>query len=105
MLTSKLTKRAQTTLPRAVQAALALDAGDRVGYVIEGDTVRLVNAAHHGAHADPVLDAFLTFLDADLHAHPERVALFPPTLLERAHAAVTGVAVDHDAPLDGADPL
>ena len=36
MITSRLTRKAQTTIPRAVRDALRLRPGDEVAYVIEG---------------------------------------------------------------------
>ena len=36
MITSKLTSKAQTTIPRPVREALRLRPGDEVAYVIEG---------------------------------------------------------------------
>lgn len=36
MITSKLTSKAQTTIPRPVREALKLRPGDEVAYVIEG---------------------------------------------------------------------
>jgi antitoxin PrlF len=38
---SKLTSKAQTTIPREVRDKLALRPGDTIVYEIEGDTVRL----------------------------------------------------------------
>ena len=38
---SKLTAKAQTTIPREVRDKLALRPGDTIVYEIEGDTVRL----------------------------------------------------------------
>jgi antitoxin PrlF len=35
MITSKLTTKAQTTIPQAVRTALGLRAGDAIAYVIE----------------------------------------------------------------------
>jgi antitoxin PrlF len=102
--TSKLTERSQTTLPRAVRTVLGLDAGARIGYVIEGSSVRLVNASAL-ENEDPVLEKFLAFLGRDMAEHPERVTVFPESLLRRARAATEGVAIDHDAPLDGAVEL
>jgi antitoxin PrlF len=75
-----------------------------IGYVIEGSEVRLVNASQ-AEHRDPVLEQFLVFLRRDLADHPERVAVFPASLLKRAQAAGSGVAIDHDAPVDGAIAL
>ena len=42
MLESTITSRGQTTVPKAVREALALKAGDRVRYTIEGSAVRIV---------------------------------------------------------------
>lgn len=46
MVTSKITKRGQTTLPRQVRNALHLEAGQSLVYEIEGDKVLL--RAHPG---------------------------------------------------------
>jgi antitoxin PrlF len=104
IVTSKLTDRSQTTLPPAVRTVLGLQPGERVGYVIDGTDVRLVNASAL-EHADPVLDKFLAFLGRDLAEHPERVNAFPASLLERARAITAGIPIDHDAPIDGAIAL
>ena len=104
IVTSKVTERSQTTLPPAVRTVLGLKPGERVGYVIEGNEIRLVNASTL-EHDDPVLDRFLNFLGRDLAEHPDRVSLFPAPLLERARAITAGVTIDHDAPLDGAIAL
>ncbi len=104
VVTSKVTERSQTTLPRAVRTVLGLQPGARIGYVIEGDEVRLVNASTL-SHDDPVLDQFLAFLGRDMAKRPDRLGVFPATLLERARAIVLGVVIDHDAPIDGAIDL
>lgn len=104
ILTSKLTERSQTTVPPGVRKVLGLAAGERLGYIIEGDTVRLVNASAL-EHEDPTLQKFLAFLERDLERHPERFAAFPRALLERAQAAAAGVEIDHDAPIEGAVAL
>lgn len=39
MIISKLTSKAQTTIPQAVRNALKLNPGDELVYVIEGDRV------------------------------------------------------------------
>ena len=41
MITSRLTGKAQTTIPAPVRAALRLQAGDRLVYTFEGDRVVL----------------------------------------------------------------
>ena len=56
MITSKLTSKAQTTIPQAVRAALRLREGDELVYVIEEERVILTKA-----RAEPRHDPFATF--------------------------------------------
>lgn len=104
VVTSKVTQRSQTTLPPAVRTVLGLQPGERIGYVIEGADVRLVNASAL-EREDPVLDSFLAFVGRDLATHPDRVTTIPRSLIERARAIASAVAIDHDAPIDGAIDL
>lgn len=104
VVTSKVTERSQTTLPPAVRTVLGLQPGQRIGYVIDGSEVRLVNASTM-EHHDPVLEEFLEFLGRDLATQPSRVRAFPATLLERARAIAAGIPIDHDAPIVGATAL
>ena len=97
---SKLTARSQTTIPKAVREALDLHPGDRVGYVIDGNVVRLVKV-NEVAHHDPALEPFLVLLQRDIIARPDRVVGFPAELLARVTALSVGVPVDHRARLDG----
>ena len=56
MIISKLTSKAQTTLPQAVRNALRLKDGDEIAYVIADDHV-IIRKAGHGVADDP----FATF--------------------------------------------
>jgi antitoxin PrlF len=56
MITSKLTSKAQTTIPLPVRNALGLGPGDQLAYAIEGERVVLTKATK--ASAD---DPFATF--------------------------------------------
>ncbi|HTU69107.1 MAG TPA: type II toxin-antitoxin system PrlF family antitoxin [Candidatus Baltobacteraceae bacterium] len=56
MITSKLTSKAQTTIPQPVRAALRVKSGDELCYAIEGDRVILTKA-----RSQPVDDPFVTF--------------------------------------------
>jgi antitoxin PrlF len=58
MITSKLTTKAQTTIPQAVRAALGLREGDEITYSIEEGRVVLTRAT-----AEPADDPFHTFTD------------------------------------------
>jgi antitoxin PrlF len=44
MITSKLTTKAQTTIPQPVRTALRLEPGDEIAYVIEDGRVILTKA-------------------------------------------------------------
>ena len=44
MQESKVTSRGQTTLPRDVRAALKIDAGDTLRYVVSGGEVQILKA-------------------------------------------------------------
>jgi antitoxin PrlF len=59
MITSRLTSKAQTTIPQPVRTALGLHAGDEVSYEIEGDKVVLKRARKPAA--DAADDPFATF--------------------------------------------
>jgi antitoxin PrlF len=52
MITSKLTTKAQTTIPQPVRAALRLKEGDALAYEIHGDRV-ILTKAKAGAIDDP----------------------------------------------------
>jgi antitoxin PrlF len=57
MITSRLTSKAQTTIPQPVRAALHLNEGDELVYKIEENRV-ILTKAHRGKEAD---DPFRTF--------------------------------------------
>jgi antitoxin PrlF len=44
LIVSKITSKAQTTVPRSVRAALKLGVGDTIVYAIEGDHVIMTKA-------------------------------------------------------------
>lgn len=44
MITSKLTSKAQTTIPQPIRAVLHLKEGDMLAYLIDGDKVILTHA-------------------------------------------------------------
>ena len=48
MIKSRLTSKAQTTIPQPVRSALGLKAGDEVAYEIDGDRVVLTRAKPTG---------------------------------------------------------
>jgi looped-hinge helix DNA binding domain, AbrB family len=68
VITSKLTSKAQTTIPQAIRTALRLREGDEIAYTIEGDRVILTRTS-----VDAIDDPFSTFgewaEDADKEAY------------------------------------
>ena len=70
MITSKLTSKAQTTIPQAVRAALHLREGDEIAYAIDGGRVILTRARPDTAPDDP----FITFSEWDSPADVEAYA-------------------------------
>lgn len=69
MIKSKLTAKAQTTIPRAVREALHLKAGDEVVYVIQDDRVVLSKAS-----TSAIDDPFGTFSEWDSGADRDAYA-------------------------------
>ncbi len=63
MITSKLTSKAQTTIPQPVRAALHLKEGDEIAYSIESGRVILAKAL-----PEPKDDPFRTFSEWDSEA-------------------------------------
>jgi antitoxin PrlF len=62
MITSKLTSKAQTTIPRAVRMAFRLTKGDELAYEIDGGRVILTKGSNRGD------DTFGTFSEWDSEA-------------------------------------
>lgn len=100
-LISKVTAKAQTTLPSGVRKALAVGPGDSLRYRIEGHRAIIEKASPEAEEADPAVGAFVTFLAGDLMQHPERLRGMPRTLLRRARALTRGISIDHNAPIEG----
>jgi antitoxin PrlF len=69
MITSKLTSKAQTTIPQPVRTALRLKPGDDLAYVIEGNQVLLAKAS-----PEPADDPFRTFSEWDSPADTKAYA-------------------------------
>ncbi len=66
MITSKLTSKAQTTIPQPVRAALGVAEGDELAYTIEDGRVVLTKAPPRLVRkGDPLDDPFATFWEWD----------------------------------------
>ncbi len=66
MITSKLTSKAQTTIPQAVRTALGVKPGDEIAYAIEDGHVLLTKAAStKPGRGAPFEDPFAAFREWD----------------------------------------
>ena len=70
MITSRLTSKAQTTIPQPVRAALRLRQGDEIAYVIEAGRVVLTRVQPDAGADDP----FGSFAEWDSPADAEAYA-------------------------------
>jgi antitoxin PrlF len=69
MITSKLTSKAQTTIPQPVRSALHLHPGDELAYVIENDRI-ILKRVEKDMNDNP----FATFAEWDSPADREAYA-------------------------------
>ena len=75
MITSKLTSKAQTTIPQAVRAALDVHPGDEIAYAIEEGRVLVTKApAKPSRRGAPFEDPFASFREWE---SPEDDELLP----------------------------
>lgn len=95
-----LTDKYQNTVPAAVRKALHLRKRDKVAYVIRGGQVILEKAEPEEDRVDPVVQAFLGFIEREMIANPQRLKPFGGETSRRAAELVDGVEIDLDAPLD-----
>jgi antitoxin PrlF len=69
VITSKLTSKAQTTIPQSVRTALGVAQGDELAYAIEDGHVVLTKAPPHRVRkGDKLDDPFATFTEWDSEA-------------------------------------
>jgi antitoxin PrlF len=71
MISSKLTSKAQTTIPRPVRAALHLEPGDELVYEIADQRVILTKARTSGKTDDPFRTFHEWSTEADAKAYAE----------------------------------
>jgi antitoxin PrlF len=72
--TAKLTSKSQLTVPIAVRKALSVGPDDKLVFTIhEGGNVEVTKA--QDAESDPVVEAYLAFLETDMITHPEKLSV------------------------------
>ena len=77
MITSKLTSKAQTTIPQPVRAALGVAVGDELAYQIEDGRVVLTRVAGRRPRANQTTDdPFASFTEWDSEADRKAFADF-----------------------------
>lgn len=74
---STITKKGQTTVPKAVRKALGVTYGGEIAFRVENGRVTVVNPK--AEHRDPALGSFLKLLEKDIAAG-RNVRDLPPSL-------------------------
>jgi antitoxin PrlF len=96
---STLTSRGQTTIPGPIRRALKLRPTDKVRFSLRADDTVVITRVST-EQRDPMVAAFLDFIEADARQHPQRVRAVPVDVIDRARELSADVVVDLDAPLD-----
>jgi antitoxin PrlF len=89
---SRVTDKAQTTLPKGVRNALGATPGSTLKWDIQGN--RAIVQVQEAEHEDPAVGAFLKFLAADMIAHPENLRPLQGDLIVEAKELTVGVKFD-----------
>jgi antitoxin PrlF len=100
---STLTARYQTTVPETVRRALQLNKRDKIHYRIRANGEVVLTRAEPADGDDPVLAAFLGFLERDLANHPERLQAVDAGLVERLQGLIGDVEIDLNEALPDED--
>jgi antitoxin PrlF len=98
-VTSKITDKGQTTVPKAVRNALGVHEGDQIAFKVSPSGVSLRRA--DAVREDPAIAAFLSFLARDMENSPQNLKALTPDLAKRIADLVEGIEVDLHAPIDG----
>ena len=73
---AKLTSKNQTTIPTSVRAALGLEPLDRIKFQVLNDgRVELTKDTSQKEEFDPMVLAFLDFIEADIIANPQMLSV------------------------------
>lgn len=99
--TSTVSRSAQTTIPSSIRSHLGIKDGDKVQYEITATgEVIFSRAASEENESDPVMLAFLSYLEKTILEEPEILVPFPPDLAERMQAIAAQIDTgDPDAAL------
>lgn len=100
MITSKITRKAQTTIPRGVRDALEVGPGDELAYEIHPGYA-IVRPAREASEEDPMLGPFLGLLAEEIQRHPKKLRAVTPALEARIRKLVGDTEFDPDEPIEG----
>jgi len=100
MITSTITKKAQTTIPRGVRDALEVAAGDRLAYEVHPGYA-IIRPVREASEEDPALGPFLAFLAEDIRSRPEELRAVTPALAARIRTLVGDQDFDPNEPICG----
>jgi antitoxin PrlF len=99
-LTSTLTDRYQTTIPREIRSFLNLDKGAQIQYLIDpSGKVYLQNESTNELNEDPVLYSFLEFMEQDMRKSPKRIQPLAGEVMQKVQHLIKDVDVDLDQPI------
>ncbi len=92
-LESSLTDRYQTTVPARIRKALGLGKRDKLQWLLDDSGgVRLSRKPRpEDEHNDPILDAWLGFIERDIFEHPERLVPLDEAWYQATSAGLSGM--------------
>lgn len=95
-----ITERGQTTVPSAIRKALGVGRQGKVVFrQMDDGSVVIAPKPAADEQDDPVIAAFLSFLEQDMTQRPEALVPLSQALLDRGKALTEGVEVDLHEPL------
>lgn len=98
---STITRKGQTTIPKAVRRALGVDYGGMIAFRVDEHGVSVHRKEEEAEHQDPVLDKFLAFLAKDMEQRPDGLKPLSQAFVDRVNRLTEGVEVDLDSPIEG----
>lgn len=97
-----VTSRGQTTVPAPIRKALNVGKSGNIVFRLE-ESGRVTVSKKDIGEPDPVIGTFLSFLAADMMAHPGSLRPVTAEWLSTISEIVDGVEIDLDKPLSEQD--
>ena len=102
---STVTRKGQTTVPKAVRDALGVKTGDRIVYSVDSKGGVSMARSDSGVSDEAAVDAFLAFISNDIKRRPEAIKPFRQEDIDRLSELLEGVELDLEADFSGATPI